>query len=211
MISAASSGFAALHHNGTVVGWPTAFASAPSGTFVSIYSSQNGFTAIDVQGRLHAWGSAGQGAGLPATSGHVQLVSATSAWASLSDMGRPTDWGLRTSVFLDLDIKERGHTRVVASDFGFAALDGRGRITTWGQGSAVTPVTAWSPQHDTRGGYISIVASRGGFAALNIDGSLTSWGSNSGQSAPTGHGFVELFSTATAFAALSAPPVCAHS
>ena len=174
---------------------------APTGTgYTKIYSNKHAFAALNADGSITSWGSAGWGgSGAPTGSGYTQIYSTSGAFAALNADGSISAWGMSfyggTGAPTDT-----GYTQIYSTIGAFAALKADGSITSWGRaehGGSDAPT-------DT--GYTKIYSTSQAFAALNADGSITTWGDaqRGGSGVPTDSGYTEIYANWGAFAALKA-------
>ena len=193
------SAFAALHKNGTIYAWGSSGSGGsgePAGNdFVAVYSTRYAFAARRKDGTIAAWGSSGYGGGIktekdretdgggsdaPAGTDFVAVYSTEKAFAALHKNGTIAAWGDR----------EHGGSAPVGSDFiavssnvkAFAALRKDGTIAAWGS--------------YYYGGGIEIRY----YGGLGLKSIKTETDRES--DAPAGSGFVAVYATVKAFAAL---------
>ena len=131
------------------------------------------FAALKNDGSIVAWGDANAGGtGAPTGTGFVKIYPNGGAFAAIKSDGSVTAWGN-------------------ANAGGTGAPTGTGFVDI-----SSTSVTVYL--------YKTLNSVNGAFAALKNDGSIVAWGDANygGSGAPTGAGFVKIYSNAGAFAAL---------
>ena len=182
---------------------------APTGKgFVQIVASATAFAALDLDGRIRAWGGRAGGSGAPTSAGFTQIVSNEDGFAALDPDGKIWGWPHSESA-----PKGEGFVQITSTKYVFAALGG-GEISVWSLPCPDTD-TLCSEKNNiyggsgapTRGGFTQIASTQSAFAALNGGGEISVWGFDEFldvSGAPVAGGFVEIISTQTQeFAAIN--------
>jgi len=157
----ASSAFAALKSDGSVVTWGAAQAGGNSSIATYDYST-NLVDYIDVSSQL--------------TSGVTKIFSTLSAFAALKSDGTVVTWRDSSSggASSGVSIQLTGVTEIFSNREAFAALKSDGSVVTWGNSGAGGDSSGVS--NSLTSGVTKIFSTLSAFAALKDDGSVVTWG-----------------------------------
>ena len=184
---------------------------------VNIYSTQQAFAALKLDGSVQVWGLSSDGGTDPSiSSGAVNIVSTDKAFAALKSDGSVKAWGSSTYGGNDPSITS-DVVKIYTNKYAFAALKSDGSVKTWGHtsygGGAGAPAAGTNCQYNSDGEYVSgtdctvdITGNDYAFAALKSDGSVKVWGRATYGGTDPGltstDNVVSIVSTSQAFAAL---------
>lgn len=183
--------FTALHFDGTVTSWASAWwgnqnVPIESG-FVNIYSTGSSFAGLKEDGSIRSWGHPDYGGkDAPLGNNFVSVSSTANAFAALTKEGSIVSWGA-----IPKAPSGNGFKAIYSNNYAFAAIAQDGSIKAWGleaYGGVGAP---------TDSGYVHIFSNLGSFAAVKSDGTIVTWGDPSagGKGAPTGNGGLAIQST----------------
>lgn len=148
----------------------------PLNNIVSAAYTRTAFGALDIMGKIHAWGISPAGGSVPddisQQTGFIYLIGARAAFCALNETGKIVSWGEPNyGGTMPQYIKDLNNVvHVSASDGAFAALTQDGDVYAWGNddygGQLTEPLT----------NIIGIAANAGAFTALGSDGRVHAWG-----------------------------------
>ncbi len=209
--------FAALKSDGSIVAWGDQYvggSGAPTDSgYVRIYSNRCGFVALKSDGSLSAWGCYSDS--VPAIQDVLDVYSTAFAFAAIKSDGSIVAWGDANYGGSGAPT-DSGYVKIYSNWGAFVAVKGDGSITAWGHPdfggtgapsvTGVVDIAATSHYYivDDEAGRYTTEEEYGAFAALKDDGSIIAWGRGryGETNAPTGTGFVKIYSSPCAFAAL---------
>ncbi|MCC6002485.1 MAG: VCBS domain-containing protein [Pararhodobacter sp.] len=230
-IHATQMAFAAIKADGAIITWglaswggnSSAVADDLAGGVVTIHATERAFAALKDDGSVVTWGVANYGGDASAVSdalegGVTALYSTQRAFAALKADGSVITWGAEGFGGDSSAVADALQGDVVglhATLRAFAALKADGSVVTWGDADAGgdSSAVADALQDDV----VALYSTRYAFAALKADGSVVAWGQSpddvittienwGGDPGPVSdqleNGVVQVFSTASAFAAL---------
>jgi alpha-tubulin suppressor-like RCC1 family protein len=211
-IYSASSAFAALKSDGSVVSWgyneyggdSSSVAAQLAYGVVSIYSNYASFAALKSNGSVITWGRAANGGDSSSVasqlaSGVIAIYSTSAAFAALKSDGSVVSWG--DSLYggnssAVVNKLQSGVVRIYSNASAFAALKSDSSVVVWGNhyyggyeqpADAEIPNSQFTGKPDNLSNVVSIYSTSSAFAALKSDGSVVTWGSNyeGGSGAPS--------------------------
>jgi alpha-tubulin suppressor-like RCC1 family protein len=178
---------------GTSVGSPsipTLVGNLANKNIVNIYSTSGAFAALDVNGKVYAWGSYG--------------FAAMDSDGNIYSTTRSIRGGYTSTLVGNLSTKNI--VNIYSTSGAFAAVDNNGNVYAWGfaSGGGTTPASI------TGKNIVNIYSTGTAFAAVDNNGNVYAWGDPLyGGNIPTGTAailadktIVNIYSTGTAFAAL---------
>ena len=193
-IASTHGAFTALHFDGTVTSWASAWwgnQNVPTESgFTEIFSNGSAFAALKNDGSLRSWGHPEYGGkGAPYGNNYSSISSTGGAFAAITADGSIESWGA-----IPQAPTGKGFKAIYANNYAFAALKEDGSIKAWGldaYGGAGAP---------TDSGYVHIFSNLGSFAAVKADGTIVTWGDQNagGKGAPSGNVGLAIQSTQVA-------------